>query len=94
MYPGKFFVEVGDIRNYFQVAKVIEKASSVFHFAAQVAVTTSLVDPITDFEINAKGTFYSQSTSDSLCEYHRDFECSGSNPEFANQTLYYFHIHQ
>jgi len=28
----------------------------VFHFAAQVAVTTSLVDPITDFEINARGT--------------------------------------
>jgi CDP-paratose 2-epimerase len=28
----------------------------VFHFAAQVAVTSSLVDPIEDFEINARGT--------------------------------------
>jgi CDP-paratose 2-epimerase len=28
----------------------------VFHFAAQVAVTTSLVDPVLDFEINARGT--------------------------------------
>jgi CDP-paratose 2-epimerase len=28
----------------------------VFHFAAQVAVTTSLVDPVTDFEVNARGT--------------------------------------
>ena len=28
----------------------------MFHFAAQVAVTTSLVDPIADFEVNARGT--------------------------------------
>lgn len=28
----------------------------VYHLAAQVAVTTSIVDPITDFEINAAGT--------------------------------------
>ncbi len=30
---------------------------AVFHFAAQVAVTTSVEDPRTDFEINAQGTF-------------------------------------
>src|ERR1051325_9171384 len=30
--------------------------SQVFHFAAQVAVTTSLDDPIGDFEVNARGT--------------------------------------
>jgi CDP-paratose 2-epimerase len=28
----------------------------VFHLAAQAAVTTSLFDPLTDFEINARGT--------------------------------------
>jgi CDP-paratose 2-epimerase len=28
----------------------------VYHFAAQVAVTTSLVDPFLDFEVNARGT--------------------------------------
>jgi CDP-paratose 2-epimerase len=28
----------------------------VYHFAAQVAVTTSLDDPVEDFEINARGT--------------------------------------
>jgi CDP-paratose 2-epimerase len=28
----------------------------VFHFAAQVAVTTSLLDPVEDFEINVRGT--------------------------------------
>ena len=28
----------------------------MFHFAAQVAVTTSLADPRDDFEINVRGT--------------------------------------
>jgi CDP-paratose 2-epimerase len=28
----------------------------VFHFAAQVAVTTSLEKPLQDFEVNARGT--------------------------------------
>ncbi|HEY6840629.1 MAG TPA: GDP-mannose 4,6-dehydratase [Chthoniobacterales bacterium] len=32
------------------------EASAVFHFAAQVAVTTSLLDPRCDFEVNAMGT--------------------------------------
>ena len=32
-------------------------ADSIFHFAAQVAVTTSVSDPRNDFEINALGTF-------------------------------------
>lgn len=32
-------------------------AGAVVHLAAQVAVTTSVVDPRTDFEINALGTF-------------------------------------
>src|SRR5262249_39260241 len=29
----------------------------IYHFAAQVAVTTSVVDPGVDFEVNALGTF-------------------------------------
>ena len=31
-------------------------ASAVFHLAAQVAVTTSLDDPMADFETNLRGT--------------------------------------
>ena len=31
-------------------------ATAVFHFAAQVAVTTSLADPREDFEVNVRGT--------------------------------------
>jgi CDP-paratose 2-epimerase len=32
------------------------KLACVFHFAAQVAVTSSLLDPLYDFEVNAHGT--------------------------------------
>jgi CDP-paratose 2-epimerase len=32
----------------------VDTLHRVFHFAAQVAVTTSLIDPIADFEINAR----------------------------------------
>ena len=49
-------IEVADIRNEKAVQKVVRNASQVFHFAAQVAVTTSLDNPIDDFEINARGT--------------------------------------
>jgi len=38
------------------LGKAVAKASHVFHFPAQVAVTTSLDNPIEDFEINARGT--------------------------------------
>ncbi|HEY8580274.1 MAG TPA: NAD-dependent epimerase/dehydratase family protein [Beijerinckiaceae bacterium] len=34
----------------------LDGAEAVFHFAAQVAVTTSLEAPVADFEINARGT--------------------------------------
>jgi CDP-paratose 2-epimerase len=46
----------GDIRDAKAVAEVVRGAGKVFHFAAQVAVTTSLDDPISDFETNARGT--------------------------------------
>lgn len=36
--------------------RCVERASQVFHFAAQLAVTTSLVSPVDDFEINVRGT--------------------------------------
>lgn len=35
----------------------VERADALFHFAAQVAVTTSVTDPRDDFEHNALGTF-------------------------------------
>ena len=46
-----------DIRDRGAVEEAVREASAVFHFAAQVAVTTSLGDPASDFEVNACGTF-------------------------------------
>jgi CDP-paratose 2-epimerase len=34
----------------------VRGVGAVFHLAAQVAVTTSLVDPLADFDVNARGT--------------------------------------
>jgi CDP-paratose 2-epimerase len=46
----------GDIRDYAAVRRAVRGAGQIFHFAAQVAVTTSLTDPFHDFEVNARGT--------------------------------------
>jgi len=53
---GRLKVSVADVRDASAVAKAVYAASEIYHFAAQVAVTTSLDDPRADFEINAGGT--------------------------------------
>ncbi|MEE8483730.1 MAG: SDR family NAD(P)-dependent oxidoreductase [Nitrospinota bacterium] len=56
----KVIFEKADIRDYKKVKKVFgkyKKIDVVLHLAAQVAVTTSVVDPREDFDINALGTF-------------------------------------
>jgi CDP-paratose 2-epimerase len=47
---------IADVRDEDALAKVAREAGAVFHMAAQVAVTTSLADPVEDFEINIRGT--------------------------------------
>jgi CDP-paratose 2-epimerase len=47
---------VADVRDVAAVARAVKGVSAVFQCAAQVAVTTSLVDPVHDFEVNARGT--------------------------------------
>ncbi len=49
------FIE-SDVRDADALAHAVHRAGAVVHLAAQVAVTTSLVSPIEDFEINARGT--------------------------------------
>jgi CDP-paratose 2-epimerase len=49
-------LEEADVRNLGALRAAARAASQVFHFAAQVAVTASLKDPIEDFEVNARGT--------------------------------------
>ena len=46
----------GDIRDADAVEAVVKDARAVYHLAAQVAVTSSLVDPQDDFSVNAQGT--------------------------------------
>ncbi|MFM2045516.1 MAG: CDP-paratose 2-epimerase [Pseudomonadota bacterium] len=49
-------VVTADIRDAGALGRAVAGSGSVFHLAAQVAVTTSLADPMTDFEVNALGT--------------------------------------
>lgn len=49
-------VRVSDIRDAATVREAVARSRQVFHLAAQVAVTTSLHDPVSDFEVNARGT--------------------------------------
>ncbi len=50
-------IEIADVRDRYTLRDAVRMASAIYHFAAQVAVTTSLEDPTTDFEVNACGTF-------------------------------------
>lgn len=54
---GRLRVTVGDVRDARLVEKAVAHAGEIYHFAAQVAVTTSIVDPLLDFEVNLGGTF-------------------------------------
>lgn len=47
---------LADVRDPGAIETAFVDAKAVFHFAAQTAVTTSLADPIADFEANARGT--------------------------------------
>jgi CDP-paratose 2-epimerase len=47
----------GDVRKIGEIETAAETADIIIHLAAQVAVTTSVVNPREDFEINALGTF-------------------------------------
>jgi len=46
----------GDIRDFAAVEAAVRNADEIYHLAAQVAVTSSVEDPRTDFEVNALGT--------------------------------------
>ena len=55
-HGGRVSHIAGDVRDEDELVRAAQQASAVFHFAAQVAVTTSLVDPREDFDINVRGT--------------------------------------
>jgi CDP-paratose 2-epimerase len=55
-HGDRVHIEVADVRDRYALRRAVRSASQVYHFAAQVAVTTSLTDPVLDFEVNACGT--------------------------------------
>lgn len=50
-------ITIGSIKDFDTVCKVTADADAILHLAAQVAVTTSVTDPRSDFEINCLGAF-------------------------------------
>ena len=56
-HTGDIRVIEGDIRSdRKKLAIGVKNADLILHLAGQVAVTSSVIDPITDFETNARGT--------------------------------------
>ena len=46
----------GDVRDYEVVSQAVRDREVIYHLAGQVAVTSSISDPRSDFEVNALGT--------------------------------------
>ncbi|HSV16247.1 MAG TPA: GDP-mannose 4,6-dehydratase, partial [Tepidisphaeraceae bacterium] len=49
-------IEAADVQDPHVLRHAVDRADRIFHYAAQVAVTTSLTNAIHDFEVNARGT--------------------------------------
>lgn len=56
LYPERVEVTIGSVCDAESLQPLVNASGCVFHFAAQVAVTTSLMDPWSDFATNAAGT--------------------------------------
>lgn len=54
---GRLQVTIGDVRDARLVERAVAHTNEIYHFAAQVAVTSSVADPRHDFEVNLAGTF-------------------------------------
>jgi CDP-paratose 2-epimerase len=54
-HPARVNCLIADVRDD-AAAEAVSEAAGVFHLAAQVAVTTSIVDPAEDFAVNVSGT--------------------------------------
>lgn len=83
---GSFDFIRADVRNFSALLKLFrsKQFDVVFHQAAQVAVTTSVQDPRTDFEVNALGTL----------NFLEAIRLTGQNPVFiyASSNKVYGHL--
>ena len=57
-HGDKVIPRLADVRDPYALREAVREAGQVFHFAAQVAVTTSLRDPAEDFAVNVQGTIH------------------------------------
>ncbi len=57
-HPHRVASVAADVRDRAALNDAVGRAKAVFHLAAQVAVTTSLDDPETDFDVNLRGTLH------------------------------------
>jgi CDP-paratose 2-epimerase len=55
-HGSRIGAEIADVRDFDSVRHAVLGATQVYHLAAQVAVTCSIEDPFSDFEVNARGT--------------------------------------
>jgi CDP-paratose 2-epimerase len=55
-HPHRISAVIADVRDGSALEDAAAEASAVFHMAAQVAVTSSLEDPLVDFETNVVAT--------------------------------------
>ncbi|WP_214476699.1 NAD-dependent epimerase/dehydratase family protein [Mesorhizobium sp. dw_380] len=56
-HGSRLTVETIDVRDANALTPVLMRSKAIFHLAAQTAVTTSLVRPDEDFDVNLRGTF-------------------------------------
>ncbi|MDB5409808.1 MAG: NAD-dependent epimerase/dehydratase [Rhodospirillales bacterium] len=55
-HPDRVSAEIADVLDTAALTRAVRSVSQIFHFAAQVAVTTGMLDPRKDFAVNATGT--------------------------------------
>jgi CDP-paratose 2-epimerase len=55
-YGERIEARIADVRDRARLRDAVKGVETIFHLAAQVAVTTSMVDPLQDFDVNARGT--------------------------------------
>ncbi|MEG9327390.1 GDP-mannose 4,6-dehydratase [Salinimicrobium catena] len=56
-YGDKLIIQIAGINETRILQNCVDHASEVFHLCAQVAVTSSVTNPIHDFNVNLQGTF-------------------------------------
>jgi CDP-paratose 2-epimerase len=55
-FGDRIDARIADVRDRPKLREAMTNVEAVFQFAAQVAVTTSMVEPLHDFDVNARGT--------------------------------------